>query len=564
MNGKIKTMTPFLIGLLAIFMFMSACSNANESAGSAANASSNGGDAAAGGTVGKQKITFLAAPSGDVVDLKSNSFTKLVEEKFGLQIKWNITTGADMGTKQNLMLASGDYPEVIWNGSFKPSDILKYSKQGLIVPLNSYIDKYAPNFKQALESAPGLKEASVAPDGNIYGIPNYNWCYHCYWMSKLWINTKILDELGLKMPSTTEEFQTVLQAFKDKGYVALTGAIDGNYADPTTFLMNAFVYDDRSTYFNVKDGQVSFAPLTDEWKAGLTYINGLYAKGLIDASAFSQKWDDFRKQVEQKKVASFTTGGSFFILPQGVGNPDYAAWKTLPPLKGPAGVQYAAFYGNGPSGATFVVTNKATEEQKITLAKLLDYLYTPEGTQTLDFGPEGKYWTKAKPGQVGLNGQPALFDTKFGAFYTNGSKQNEGWDQMGPIFQSSIWRNGQSVVSADIPEGQETMLHLETLKNYTGKQPAQVYPGSIWISEGENQKYSLLRTNINKFVTEWMAQFIVGSKPIDKFWEEYKNGLNKLGLEEYIKLSQQYMGKPFDTSHFAPDPEAVKTLEALK
>lgn len=556
---KTKTKKRLLVStLVMLILLISACSKSNDS--SSSNSPGNNGDA----NSAAQKITFLAAPSGDIVDLKTNSFTKLVEEKFGLNINWNITTGADMVTKQNLMLASGDYPEVIWNGNFSPSDILKYSKQGLIVPLNDYLDKYAPNFKKALDDAPGLKAASIAPDGKIYGIPNYNWCYHCYWMSKFWINTKYLDELGLKMPTTTAEFESVLQAFKEKGYVPLTGAIDGNYPDPTTFLMNAFVYDDRNTYFNVNDGQLSFAPVSDEWKAGLSYINGLYAKGLIDHSAYTQKWDDLNKQLQQKKVAAFSTGGSFFILPQGTANPDYKYWKTVPPLKGPGGVQYAAFYGNGPGGATFVVTNKATEEQKIALAKLLDYIYSPEGTQTLDFGPEGKYWKKADASEVGLNGQTALFQTDFGAFYANGAKQNEGWNQMGPIFQSATWRNGQAATSADIPEGQETMLHLETLKNYTGKQPAQVYPGAIWISEEENQKYSMIRTNINKYVNEWMAQFIVGSKSIDKSWEEYKNGLNKLGLDEYLKLSQQYMGKPFDTSAFAPDSQAVAALEALK
>lgn len=557
-----------LICVLSIsILLVSACSQTNNT-GKQSLTNNEGekgtADDSKGDTVAKTKITFLAAPPGDVVNLKDNEFTKYVEEQFGLQINWNITTGADMVTKQNIMLASGDYPEVIWNGNFSPSDILKYSKQGLVVPLNDYIDKYAPNVKEALETAPGLKEITVAPDGKIYGMPNYNWCYHCYWMSKLWINTKYLDEVGLQMPTTTEELEVVLQAFKDKGYVPLAGAIDGNYPDPTTYLMNAFVYNDRATYFNVNEGKLSFVPVLDDWKAGLTYIHGLYEKGLIDKQAYSQKWDDLRRQVEQQKVATFSTGGSFFILPNGPQNPDYKYWKTVPPLKGPNGAQFAAFYGNGPGGLTFVVTNKATEEQKIALAKLLNFIYSPEGTQMLDFGKEGKHWTKAEAGMVGLNGQDALFKTDFSAFYAAGAKQNDGWNQMGPIFQSDRWRNGQAAASADTPEGTETMLHLETLKNYTGKQPAQVYPGAIWISEVENQKYSMLRTNINKYVNEWMAQFIVGHKSIEQSWDDYVDGLGKLGLDEYIKLSEKYMGKPFDTSAFAPEPEAVKALEALK
>ena len=41
-------------------------------------------------------------------------------------------------------------------------------------------------------------------------------CYHCSMSQKLWIYQPWLDALGLEMPTTTDEFEQVLLAFKEQ------------------------------------------------------------------------------------------------------------------------------------------------------------------------------------------------------------------------------------------------------------------------------------------------------------------------------------------------------------
>ena len=55
----------------------------------------------------------------------------------------------------------------------------------------------------------------TTPDGNIYTLPAFGECYHCSVAQKLWINQTWLDTLGLEMPSTTDEFEAVMLAFKN-------------------------------------------------------------------------------------------------------------------------------------------------------------------------------------------------------------------------------------------------------------------------------------------------------------------------------------------------------------
>lgn len=550
--------TVLAVMMASIMIILSACSgNSTEPTNKNASTNSNG-------AVDENKVvdvSFFAVPSSDVIDLKTNWFTGYVKDTFKLNIQWNIAPSSDYLAKQSLLLSSGNYPDAFWSGSFSPSDILKYSKQGIIVPLNSYIEKYAPNLTKAMETAPGLKQAMTAPDGNIYGVPSYNSCIHCYWGQKFWINTDALNKFGLSMPTTTDELTNVLQTFKDNGLIPLSGTSDG--FDPTIFLMNAFIYDNGSDFFNVEDGKVSYAPVQEGWKKGLTYIRDLYAKGLLDKQAFSQKGEVIKQLAAQNKVGvvPYLYSAGFIDT----ANPNYPNWSTVPPLKGPDGTQYAAFSGNTPKSLTFVVTKNATEEQIVRMIKLVDFIYTPEGTQMMNFGQEGKYWTKAGDGVKGLSGEQALFITQSDKFYSAGAKQNEGWNQMGPIFQNTTWRNG--FVEAKAPfsaDGLESLLMLETMKNYAGHQPKQVYPGVIWIQPQEYQNFALLKTNIEQYVKQSMAQFINGSKSIENDWQTYVEGLQKLGLPQYLEMAQKAMTEPFDTSAFQSDPKTVEFLSSLK
>jgi putative aldouronate transport system substrate-binding protein len=510
---------------------------------------------------------MFASPPTDIINLKTNWFTKYVEKKFNMQINWVQVPNSDVTTKQSLLLSSGDYPDVFWNGSFSNADILKYAQQGILVPLNSLIKQYAPNLQKAIQTVPGLKQDVTAPDGNIYAIPSYNYCFHCFWSSGMWIDTSLLKKYGLQMPTTTQEFTHVLQVFKQHGLIPLTGATDGYYSNPITFLMNAFIYDDGTDYFDINNGKVVFAPIQAQWKQGLEYIHSLYTQGLLDHQALSQNMDTAKREIAQGKVAVVPDGGSNSFI-DNIADPKsgFLNWLAVPALKGPSGVQYAAFSGNNPGNPTFAITNKATKDQEIKMMKLLNFIWTPTGTQIADFGPEGKYWTKAKKGQLGFTGKQALFNTNWSTFYAGNSQQNSGWDQMGPFYQSEAWRNGAVAIPPFTPDGSgnQTLLQLETEQNYAGHQPKYVYPGDVWIPTNALQQYSMEQTNIDNFVSQWMSEFIDGSKSIDKDWNQYVQGVENLGLAQYIKTSQSAMGQPFDTSSFTADPGAVKFLSSLK
>lgn len=74
------------------------------------------------------------------------------EKISNIEVNWNTVQTEGLVEKRNLMLASGDYPEFFFASAVPKTDLIKYGEQGVFLPLNDYIDKYAPNFKKYLKS----------------------------------------------------------------------------------------------------------------------------------------------------------------------------------------------------------------------------------------------------------------------------------------------------------------------------------------------------------------------------------------------------------------------------
>jgi len=539
------SMTVLLIGSF----ILSACGK-NDSSSSASSASSSGS-----AQKGPVEMTFFA-PQGKA-PMEDNDFTKLVEQKFNVKIKWDLAPADALTDRRQLLLASGDYPEVFLEGKFTNTDLQTYGKQGVLIPLNDLIDKYAPNLKALMEKKPYLKEAMTAPDGNIYGIPRFNECYHCTYSQKFWINKAWLDKLGLSVPTTTDELYTVLKAFKTRDpngngkadEIPMTGAPNkyvwnGNI---DAYLMNAFIYNDNDKYLTVNNGKVDFAANKPEWKEGLAYMHKLYSEGLIDKAAFTQN-DQAVGQLGNKEgdevVGSITTALLSYLVNVWDDNiTRHRHWVIVPPLKGPNGVQLAGV-SQGLGEFAFAITNKASEEQQIAAMKIVNYTFSEEGALYSEYGPtEGVGWNKAQPGEKNIWGEQAKYSFENLKPQDPNVVRNDSWSLLGPKDMSKEFRD--LFASAQDPlssKGYETRLAQAT-KEYEPYAPKEFYPSSAWIRPEDTDAAAQLTTSIKDYVQSNMAQFIIGTKDLDKDWDAYIKGFDGLNLKQYIEIYQNALAK---------------------
>lgn len=85
----------------------------------------------------------------------------------------------------------------------------------VILPLNDLIDKSAPNLKKLLQQDKELDKMIKTDNGTYYAFPmirpDNGLVFRGPMIRKDW-----LDELNLQVPTTIDEWYTVLKAFKEK------------------------------------------------------------------------------------------------------------------------------------------------------------------------------------------------------------------------------------------------------------------------------------------------------------------------------------------------------------
>src|SRR5699024_10718754 len=146
------------------------------------------------------KVTTGSSPLAPA-DTNDKLIVKRLEEDTNVHIEW-INYNTDYAEKRNLDISSGDLPDVFHNAAASDVDLIKWAKNGVIVPVEDLIDQYMPNFKKLLDENPEYRAMITAPDGHIYSFP---------WIEELgsdkesihsvndiaWINVEWLDNLGL-------------------------------------------------------------------------------------------------------------------------------------------------------------------------------------------------------------------------------------------------------------------------------------------------------------------------------------------------------------------------------
>lgn len=548
---KTKKVTLALVQLMIFSLLVAACSG-NDNNGGGSTAPTEKDDKS---TASPLAITFFA-PQKDA-PLQDNAYTKHIESKFNVSIKWDLAPQDALADRRQLLLASGDYPEVFLEGGFTTTDLLTYGSQGVFVPLNDLIEQHAPNLKALMESKPYVAQAMTAPDGNIYGIPRVNECYHCTYPSKYWMNKAWLDEVGMAVPTTTDELYAALKAFKTQDpngngqadEIPFTGAPKNNVwaGNIDAYLMNAFIYNDNDRYLLVKDGQVDFAANKPEWKEGLAFMRQLYSEGLIDPAAFTQN-DQAISQLGNREgdeiVGSFSSALLSYLLNVWEDDIDrHQHWVAVPPLKGPQGAQYAGIV-QGISTFPFAITNKASEEQAIAAMKIIDYAFTEEGALLSEYGMiENLGWAMAKDDELNIWGEKARYTFDIPADIKieedKDTIRNDSWSLLGPKDMSKEFRD--SFAAAQDPlssKGYETRLAQATML-YEPHAPEEAYPSAAWIAAEDVDAAAQLTTSIRDYVESNMAQFIIGSKNLDTDWDSYVKGFDGLNLTRYIEIFQK-------------------------
>ena len=504
-------------------------------------------------TDGPAEVTVFRAQHTNVEDYDTNYATLWYEEKTGVHVNWQLASSADVAEKVSLILATNnkaDMPDIFMNAGLNRQVVDAYGAQGTLIDLTDLIEEYGVNQKALAEHNPGFTGEMVSYDGGIYFIARYYETVHMRHPQKIWMNMKWLENVGMEVPTTTEEFYDVLKAFKEQDangngdpddeipmiYIA---SGDG-YATAPRGIMPSFVYyNPLNDCLFVEDGVVKVSYAEEGWREGLRYLKRLYDDGLLDNELFSMTLD------QAKALAADPNGNRVGVKIGHVINivnfaaEDVYDYEVIDPLEGPTGLKQAPLEFVPPTPNACITY--ACEDPALAFRWLdaMQYDSTNDianGDYTwLNFwyGEQGVGWDVADEGGVGFTGTPAAYKWLF----TWGEPQNTHWYEEFPINMPEGWK---PLIQAEQGGGynQEQVIYNATV-NHEAPYAVDKTLHKPSLEEDVSIEVAEMTANLDTYYKSMMAKFVRGEADLDADWDSYLAELDNIGLQEYLAIYQE-------------------------
>lgn len=325
-------------------------------------------------------------------NVTDNYYTKWIQSEFG--DKYNVTVEfvaigrSTEVTDYTQMLAAGTAPDIIYH--YDMPQALAYYGEGAIQQLDlKEMAYYAPTYSEALGAT--NETYGVVDDANYFFFAQrpdaYNWV--------TLIRQDWVDAVGMKMPTSLEEYNKLLTAWKDAGLGTGGGSlVQNNFISDYGFRTWPIDEADRALYSDLSVASMSWEP-THKFLKNLNYQ---YNNGLID-SEFYLNTDDASTQAD---FVSGTSGAYSFYLTSAstvianllTNNAD-AKVSVLDPKAGvPEGDEYVpqsrAYW---PFGMVMGINSTTTEEERAAIWMYLEWMNQEDNLFFLQNGVEGDNYT---------------------------------------------------------------------------------------------------------------------------------------------------------------------------
>lgn len=474
----------------------------------------------------KETLTVWCIWSSDYIDSPNDTpGAKKMEELTNVHINYVTVARNDAAQKFSMMLASGEYPDIIQDVSY-PGGGDKAIEDDVYTEITELVNNYMPNYKKLINSDTLAKKMTTTDTGKVYGV------YRLYTNTDAQLEAEPpytgmavrkdwLEDCGLEIPVTISDWEVMLTAFKEKKKVEaplMLGA-DGTLED--SYFLSA--YGTLSEFYQ-DNGTVKYGPVEAGYKQYVELLRSWYGKGLIDPNFIS---NDSRMYGVMDYSATGKTGAwkAHFI---GTADWFYQSGRSDDPRHYVIGVSAPVLnkgevaqsrHPNYVVGEAYAISTQC--KNKELAAKWLDYQYTTDGIKLNYYGVEGETYNVDADGKL-----------SYSEFVTNNP-------------------NGYSPVDAHFMVGRgESVGAFDYTKEYLVQSKSNFDAGKVWEKDGnslilppltltsdEGAQYSAIYADIKTFVQENTVKFIMGTKPMEEY-DAFVEAIKALNIEKCIEIQQ--------------------------
>jgi putative aldouronate transport system substrate-binding protein len=539
------------VGMAAMLAALAVgCGSDKDDSSSSPAASASPGASAA--VEDKTPVTFsyYSFSSGKDVVANETTIGKELEKQTGVNFKMEFLVG-DVKTKSGVMIASGDYPDVI----VPEGEIDKLMDAGAFTPLDDLIEKYGPNIKRVYGP---YMDKFKQKDGKIYHLPfSANQGYigdPNIGQGAFWIQRSVLKEFNYPKIKTMDEYFDLIKKYKEKypkvdgkdtiGFVSFAGVSDNFFTLQNPAMHLAGYPNDGSVIVDMKTNEAKMVAGTDNQKRWIKKLNEMNSQGLFDAESFTMNKDQYLAKLTSGRVLGYfnyawQVGDATTNLKKaGIDEKRYAPLPIV--FDKDIKDQYIdppSFVNNRGIG----ISVKAKDPVRI--IKYFDNMLKEENQilvqwgikdQTYSVDEKGRFYQKDE--QKKYYDDPEL-KRSFGFQYFNYS-----WPRYG---NNSLLKDGNSYAVGNQPEvayNGYTEGDKKILDAYGAKTFAQMfaepeerkwYPA--WsINMGQGTPEQIFATKSDDLQKKYLPKMILESPDkFDSLWNEYLGEFNKLDKKTY-------------------------------
>ena len=367
-------------------------------------------------------IKIYVADMTDVPD-KNSPVLKAIAEATGTTVEI-VSIASD---RLQVLLATGEYPDVMVmnrNATFYDyldsgdvADIhdLLQTWAPTVYQMNSYLFDLFKNDKGELlyltENNDLLREGEKHPEDATDPTRAQD---ELPWHSTVYVQYPLVKEIYGKAITTFDEYKAAMDAYiaeygmqsVDNKHYALS--YDKDSAGDILWA-GLSMYGYKCVYkgglYVTKDGEnYSYGFKAPEAKEWLLYLNELYREGYIYTDASVQDYDKFIRQMNREQVFSFI--GNYYAVYESNKALAKKGSSFIPQKVHAPGVDTVYQYNAAYTGAgAFMIMKSSPYKQRI--ARLLEYLYSDEGSILHGWGIEGVDYIINEDGKRDLNDEIA-------------------------------------------------------------------------------------------------------------------------------------------------------------
>lgn len=457
----------------------------------------------------------------------------------------------DWETQLTLKVAGDELPDMLVGCSMNVSDVNEWGGEGYFLDLSEYLDQM-PNLKAYFEKYPELEAYCTTSDGHIYGLPKLR-VDMTDRLTRSFINKQWLDNLGLSVPTSIDEYYDVLVAFKEQDAngngdpddeIPLLFTSDaGGYTALEKTLLDAygiFTSDPNYALQADENGKVELANTNDTYKEYLKFMHKLYAEGLMEQEAFTITSDEITTKQQGDVYGSFGCGSAPFVM----ANKDIsydANWAALAGLSSDVHTEREAGIASPVVNNILIAVNGNTKYPEA-LARFVDYFYTEEGMLSATKGYEGVTLDMVDDELLGTKVPEMRIPEGYASgeeYRYKGAVLNEALN----LVEKNIDRQAMFESSREVLQKPEFVEKygwaarvIDAFKE-EGVTGVDAYPVVSYTAEEVEERGAVYK-DITTYLKQARAQFITGELDLDKDWETYTNTLDQMNLGRLLEIEQ--------------------------